>query len=129
ALPTRARGRVVADRRAAALLPRHRHVDRARALPRDRRLRALREPTQAQLLARPRARSRPIRREPPPGRDHQDRLELRAPAARRGRLALPARAANRDNGRQPPTRTAGARAPDRLARPAPAPPPPHPPAC
>ena len=72
--------------------------------------------------------ARPVRREPPPRRDHQDRLRLRPPAAGRGRLALPAPAADRRHRRQPPAGPARPRAPDRLARPAPPLPPLQPPA-
>ena len=59
-----------------------------------------------------------------PGLDHQDRLRLRPSPPRRGRLALPARAADRRHAPKPPAGTARARPPDRLARPTPPPPPP-----
>ena len=60
------------------------------------------------------------------GLDHEDRLRLRPPPARRGGLALPPRAeARSDAGRSPP-RPARPRAADRLA--CPAPPLPAPPA-
>ena len=61
-------------------------------------------PAPARGLARARPLARPVRREPPPGRDHQDRLRLRPPAARRGRLALPARAADRRHPRETASR-------------------------
>ncbi len=86
-------GRVAADRRPAGLLPRHRHSDRVRALARDRRLRPLPTAHATRLLARARPLARPVRREPPPGRDHQDRPRLRTPPPSRGRPALPPPAA------------------------------------
>src|SRR2546428_782561 len=94
-LAARARGRVVADRRQAALLPRHRHALGARPLPRGRRLAALRPPGPARLLARARAVARAVGREQGAGLDHEDRLLVRTAAARRGGLALPARASDR----------------------------------
>ena len=45
-----------------------------------------------------------LRRAPPPGPDHQVRQPARAPAARRGGLALPPPAASRGQPRAPPTR-------------------------
>jgi len=53
------------------------------------------------------------------GSDHQDRLRLRAPDPRRGRLALPARAADRRHLTRPALRPTRPRPPDRLASPAP----------
>ena len=88
-------GEWCADGRQVALLPRHRHADRVRALPRDRRLRPLPAACAAGLLARPGSLARPVWREPPPRRDHQDRLRLRPPAPGRGRMALPAPAQRR----------------------------------
>jgi transposase len=70
--------------------------------------------------------ARPVRRTVDPGLDHQDRLEHRAAAARRGRPALRARTQDRRHPAQPPNRPARPHPADRLARPAP--PAPHPPA-
>src|SRR2546422_592407 len=55
ALAARVRRRLVADRRPAALLPRHRHLDCLRARTRDRRLPPIRPTGEADRLARPRA--------------------------------------------------------------------------
>ena len=64
-LPARTRGRVVADRRPAALLPRHRHPDGVRALlSRSATSTRFQRAPPARLLARTRARARPVRREP-----------------------------------------------------------------
>ncbi len=72
--------------------------------------------------------ARPVRGEPPPGRDHQDRLRLRPPAPGRGRLALPRPARSRCRARRTPRRAARPRDPDRPPRPAtPSPPRPTPP--
>ena len=83
------RGRMVLDGRPAALLPRHRHAKRASANARNRRFRALPAAAAARQPARTRAVAQPVRRHARTGRDHQDRLGLRAPAAGRGGLAVP----------------------------------------
>ena len=117
----------MADGRAAALLARHRHALGVRALPRDRRLDALLPPRQAHRLARARPLARPVRRKPPPGRDHQDRLGLCPPAPARSRLALAAASQRRPSPRGAPRRTARPPAPGRAtcaATPASPPPPP-----
>ena len=81
-----------ADDRPAALLPRDRHAGRGRALRRGRRLRPLHPSAPAGCLPRPRALRAHLRRQAPPGGDHQGGPEALAPAAGRGspaRLAPP----------------------------------------
>jgi hypothetical protein len=60
-----------------------------------------------------------LRPDPPAGQDHQGRLHPRAPAAGRGRAALPPHAGGRRQARDPPTRPTPNRDRSRLARPAP----------
>ena len=76
-------------RRPVALPARHRHALGRRAVRRDRRLRRASPAGAADELPRPGPVRAELRREAPPGPDHQDRLPPRPPAARRGRLALP----------------------------------------
>ena len=128
ALAARAGGRVVADRRSAALLPRHRHADRARALPRDRRLRPLPAPAQAQ---RPGSDSCPLSTSPARAAARA-RSPRPAPATRAACSSRPpgTTCASRESAPASPTASTASppRPPDRLARPAPPAPPPHPPA-
>src|SRR2546422_1047480 len=115
----RLRGGVVADGRAAALLPRHRHPDRAGALPRDRRLPPLPAARPARGLAWARALAQPVRCERDARADHQDRLQHRAQAAGRGCPALPAPTQRRCRTRPTTRRPAGRGAAGRAACPAP----------
>ena len=93
--PSAARLAVGADRRAGCVPARDRHADRGRAVRGDRRLRPLRAPRAADELPRRRALRALHRRAPPARLDHQVRQPARPPAAGRGRLALPPRAARR----------------------------------
>src|SRR5438445_54591 len=123
ALAARHRTGPLADGRAASLLPRHRNALGAGAASRGRRLRPLPASRPARGLARPCPLASPVGRERDARFDHQDRPRLRAPHPRRGRLALPARAAHRRHPRKPASRPTRPHPPDRLARPAPALPP------
>jgi hypothetical protein len=83
------------------------------------RLATVREGAPARVLARADAVAEPVRGIVPAGRDHEDRLHPRPPAADRVRVALRPRTQDRGDAREPPTRTARARSRDREPRPAP----------
>ncbi len=128
ALAARDRAGALADGRQAALLPRHRDALGARPASRGRRLRPLPPPRPARSLARLVPSLHQSGRERDARLDHQDRLRLRPPHPGRGRLALPARTADRRQPPRPPGRPARPRPPDRLACTAsPLPSPPAPP--
>src|SRR3954468_9877216 len=112
----RPRLRVGRDDRAAALLARDQHPDRARAVRRDRRLAALRTPGRDRQLRRPGPLRIQLRPEPAAGQDHQGRLQARSPTARRGRAALPPHAGGRRDARAPPARPGPRARRPRLAR-------------
>jgi hypothetical protein len=101
--PARGRAGALADRRAAALLPRDRDALGARPASRDRRLRPLPTAWPTRRLARSRPLSAPVGRERDARADHEDRLRLRPPHPGRGRLALPTRAADRRHATRPRT--------------------------
>ena len=106
-----------------ALPARDRHADRGRAGRRDRRHPRLRASQAARELPRPGPVRALLRRAPPPGLDHQGRLTPRAPAADRGRLALPPTAPRLADAQAPPGRPVTGRDRRRLARAAAAVPP------
>ena len=109
------RAGALADRQPAALLPQYRNSRRSCCISRSATSLASSDPVSWQRgSALPLA--TPVRRKRNARVDHQGRLRLRPPHPRRGRLALPARAAHLCHAPRPPGGPARPRPPDRLAR-------------